>query len=180
MANNRRDEIIKLLKSSNTPLSGSALARHFGVSRQVIVQDIALLRANGQQILSTNTGYLLQEPTAHERVYKVYHTDDKTEEEMNLIVDFGGTVKDIFVYHKSYGVVRAELNLHSRRQVQEHMNKLRSGKSSSLMNVTSGYHYHTVSADSEEVLDQIFDELQRRGFLAALQDYEPIIFWEES
>ena len=179
MSKDRREQIIQILQDSDTPVSGSALARTLGVSRQVIVQDIALLRANGRNILSTNLGYLLQEAARAQRVYKVYHTDEQTEEEMNLIVDLGGCVEDIFVYHKTYGVVRAELHLRSRRQVQEHVRMLKSGKSTSLMNVTSGYHYHTVTADSEEVLDQIFDELSRRGSLAALQDYEPINFWEE-
>ncbi|MCC8168024.1 MAG: transcription repressor NadR [Clostridiales bacterium] len=178
MGKNRREQIIQILKSADGPVSGGSLASQLGVSRQVIVQDIALLRANGKQIISTNQGYLLQESTQPERVYKVYHTEEQTEEEMNLIVDLGGTVKDIFVYHKTYGVVRAELNIRSRRQVREHIKMLKSGKSTSLMNVTSGYHYHTVTAESEDVLDQIFDELGAHGFLAALQDYEPINFWE--
>ncbi len=178
MGKGRREQIIQILKAAGKPVSGASLAAQLGVSRQVIVQDIALLRANGKSILSTNQGYLLQEQAQPERVYKVYHTDDETEEEMNLIVDLGGTVKDIFVYHKTYGVVRADLNIRSRRQVREHVRMLKSGKSTSLMNVTSGYHYHTVTAESEEVLDQIFEELGTHGFLAALQDYEPINFWE--
>ena len=122
----RREEMLTVLRQSAKPVSGAALARNFAVSRQVVVQDIALLRAQKQEIISTNKGYLLK----------------------------------------------------SRREIKEYMEKLKSGKSKSLKDVTSDYHYHTVTAESEEVLDQIQEELQKRGFLAELRDYEPIDFWK--
>ncbi len=100
------------------------------------------------------------------------------EEELNLIVDYGGKIEDEFVYHKVYNVIRVEMGLKSRREIKEYMEKLKSGKSKSLKDVTSDYHYHTVTAESEEVLDQIQEELQKRGFLAELRDYEPIDFWK--
>ena len=81
----RRQKIVQMLKTGNKPLSGSALAESFSVSRQVIVQDIALLRANGMDILSTNRGYLLQNEAGVSRVFKVRHEDDEVEQEMNLI-----------------------------------------------------------------------------------------------
>lgn len=178
MGKDRRQQIIHILRDSDGPVSGNSLAGLLNVSRQVIVQDIALLRANGMDIISTNLGYVLQAGNETERVYKVFHTEEETQEELNLMVDLGGCVKDVFVYHKAYGVIRADLNFKSRKQIQDYINKLKTGKSSLLMNVTSGYHYHTVSADSEETLDQIFEALDQRGFLAPLQDYEPINFWE--
>ena len=98
---------------------------------------------------------------------------------MNLIVDLGGVVEDVFVYHKVYGVLRADMNIKSRRDVREYVQTLESGKSSLLKNVTSGYHYHTIRADSTEILDMIQEELQKKGFLAKLQDYEPVDFWGE-
>ena len=58
----RRIELMNRLKQENRPLSGAELAKEFGVSRQVIVQDIALLRATNRNILSTNKGYVLYDP----------------------------------------------------------------------------------------------------------------------
>lgn len=170
----RRKKIIALLNKNKTPLSGTFLGKELGVSRQVIVQDIALLRANDCNIVSTNQGYVLTESATVSRVFKVIHTDDEVEEELSLIVDCGGRVDDVFVYHKIYNTVKAPMNIHSRLDVQRFMDNLASGKSSLLKNVTSGYHYHTVSADSEEILDYIHEALKKRGFLAPLQDYEPV------
>lgn len=172
----RRTRIIDLLKQSSTPLSGTVLAGQVGVSRQVIVQDIALLRANAFEIVSTNQGYLLADSAAKSRVFKVIHTDEEVEEELSLIVDCGGWVDDVFVSHKIYNIVKAPMNIHSRLDVKRFMDNLASGKSSLLKNVTSGYHYHTVTAESDEILDYIHDALKKRGFLAPLQDYEPVEF----
>ena len=88
----RRDEIVRMLTESSSPLAGVTLAKHFDVSRQVIVQDIALLRANGFDIFSTNRGYLMQGQTETTRVFKVYHADEDVEKELTTIVDLGGTV----------------------------------------------------------------------------------------
>ena len=169
----RREHILKQLKESHQPVSGAGLAKKFAVSRQVIVQDIALLRANGIDIIATNRGYVIQESTSYTRVFKVIHTDEEVEEELNLFVDLGGKIEDVFVYHKVYGIVKANMNIKSRIDVRKYMNDISSGKSSLLKNVTSGYHYHTISADSMENLDLIQEELAKRGFLAKLQDYEP-------
>ena len=95
-------------------------------------------------------------------------------------MDMGGYVKDVFVYHKVYGVLRADMNIKSRMDIRKYMEDIRSGKSSLLKNVTSGFHYHTIVADSEELLDMIQEELSKRGFLAKLQDYEPVNFWKDA
>lgn len=170
-------ELIQMLSQSSEPVSGAALAERFAVSRQVIVQDIALLRANGNEILSTNRGYLVKQESAKKRVFKVIHGDDQVEEELNCMVDLGGAVEDVFVYHKVYGVIRADMNICSRIDVRRYLQNLEGGKSSLLKNVTSGYHYHTVRASGADTLDLIQEELGRLGFLAKLQDYEPVDFW---
>jgi len=175
----RRKKIIDLLRESKTPLSGTQLAKLVGVSRQVIVQDMALLRAGSHTIIATNQGYLLSEAANASRVFKVIHTDEEVEEELSLIVDCGGRVDDVFVSHKIYDLVKAPMNIRSRLDIRRFMDNLASGKSSLLKNVTGGYHYHTVSAESEEILDYIHDALKERGFLAQLQDYEPVDFWKE-
>ncbi len=173
----RRKKIIKYLSSANSPVAGVKLAKDLDVSRQVIVQDITLLRANGTAIFSTNRGYLLQNEQEYERVLKVVHTEADVEDELSAIVDAGGRVKDVFVYHKVYGVIRAEMNIKSRRDIKKYLEDINSGKSTLLMTVTSGYHYHTITAESEDILDAIQDELAQKGYLAKLQDYEPVDFW---
>lgn len=176
----RRGKIIQALKNSDKAVSATTLAKEFDVSRQVIVQDVALLRANGKNIFSTNRGYLIQEDEETTRVFKVQHEDDGVEKELTTIVDLGGTVEDVFVYHKVYGVLRAEMNIKSRMDIRNYMEEIRSGKSSLLKNVTSGYHYHTVRAERVEILDMIQEELQKKGLLAKLQDYEPVDFWGQN
>lgn len=173
----RREQIIKILKQSKVPIAGSDLANQLRVSRQVIVQDMALIRANGLDIISTNRGYILQDLKSASRVFKVVHTDEQAEEELNLFVDFGGKVEDVFVYHKVYGVIKVAMNIKSRRDVQKYMDDLSGGKSKTLKNITSDYHYHTITAEDEHILDMIQNELGKRGFLAKLQDYEPVDFW---
>lgn len=169
----RRERMLNLLGNAKKPISGTALAEEFAVSRQVVVQDIALLRASGYDILSTNRGYMVQQKTVCKRIFKVRHTDEQMEEELNLFVDFGGMVEDEFVYHKIYDVVRVKIGLKSRRDVAKYMEQLKSGISKSLSDVTSGYHYHTITAESEQILDQIQEELEGKGFLAKMLEYEP-------
>ena len=161
----RRQEILKNIKESDRPVSGSKLAKDYDVSRQVIVQDIALLRASGYDIISTNRGYVLEGQTCAERVFKVRHTDEQLETELCTIVDLGGQVKNVMVNHKVYGHIEAELGITSRRKVKEFLADIESGKSTPLKNITSDYHYHTVTADSEETLGMIEDELRKLGFL---------------
>ena len=162
----RREEIIRLITNSAEPISGSALSKKLDVSRQVIVQDIALLKASGYDILSTNKGYVISDDAACTRVFKVHHTNEQTEDELNTIVDIGGCVVDVFVWHRVYGRIEAKLNISSRRGVQQCIEGLVSGKSTALMNITSGYHYHTVKADSEETLDLIEKALEEKDYLA--------------
>ena len=166
-ADERRKAIVNLLASGQKAISGSALSEQFGVSRQIIVQDITILRGAGYDILSTHNGYIIQQTPLKERVFKVYHTTDQTEDELNLIVDLGGTVVDVFVWHKVYGRLTAPLNIFSRHHVKQFIEGVRTGKSTELMNITGGYHYHTVRADSDAVLDIIQAALSAQNFIAS-------------
>ena len=164
----RRNQIVERIKKNAVPVSGTMLAKEFEVSRQVIVQDIALIRAAGYDIISTHRGYLLNEPISVNRVFKVQHTDEQTEEELYSIVDLGGTVANVIVNHKVYGQMEAELNINSRKKANDFIDDIKSGKSSPLKNITSNYHYHKVVADSEETLDMIEETLQEKGFLVTV------------
>lgn len=169
----RRNEIIKVLLSADVPVSASTLAKQFGVSRQVIVQDIALIRATGHDIISLARGYKMSLSKMCRRVFKVCHNEDGVEKELNLIVDLGGTVVDVFIYHRSYGTVRANMNVKNRSDVERFIYDLATGKSNLLSTATSGYHYHTVEAETEQILDAIQAALEKDGFIAPLQEYEP-------
>lgn len=172
----RREKIIERLRECSGALPGKSLAEELGVSRQVIVQDITVLRAKGFDIAATTNGYVLSEERGVKRVFKVIHTDEQVSEEMNLIVDYGGVIEDVFIYHKVYGLVRGDMDIRSRKDVEDFVANLASGKSSLLKNVTSGYHYHTVTAPTAVILDLIQEKLSEHGFLAPLTDYEPVEF----
>ncbi|MBR2724152.1 MAG: transcription repressor NadR [Ruminococcus sp.] len=165
-ADQRRKEIASYMMSAQNAVPGGKLSEKFGVSRQIIVQDISALKEAGYEILSTHSGYVMQTTPHYERVFKLFHTKDQTEDELNTIIDFGGIVADVFVWHKVYGKMTAPLNISSRLHISQFLKGVRTGKSSELMNITGGYHYHTVKADSEEVLNRIESALQEKGFIA--------------
>ncbi|MDE6957052.1 MAG: transcription repressor NadR [Lachnospiraceae bacterium] len=162
----RRKAIVNLLLSEQEAISGSVLSERFGVSRQIIVQDITVLKGLDYDILSTHRGYIMQKSPLKERVLKLHHTTEQTEEELSLIVKLGGTVVDVFVWHKVYGKMEAKLNIFSNLQVKQFIEGVRTGKSSELMNITGGYHYHTIRAESEEILNQIERVLEECGYIA--------------
>ena len=175
----RREKIMGALRGADGPLSGGELAEACGVSRQVVVTDIALLRTRGEKIVSTNRGYVLLAggaPARPRRLFKCRHTAEQTADELTCIVDLGGCVEDVFVNHRVYGKVSSELVISSRRDVERFMDELASGVSAPLMEVTSGYHFHHVSARNERDLDEIERSLAARGYLADLTGYEAETF----
>ena len=161
----RRQALVDLLNASDKPVSGTELSKRFSVSRQIIVQDIAMIKEQGYDVLSTRLGYVMQKTPFAERVFKVWHTREQTEDELSLIVDLGGVVSDVFVWHKVYGRIEAKLNIRSRLDVSNFLEGVRSGKSTELMSITGGYHYHTVSAESEALLDRIEQALSNRRYI---------------
>jgi len=174
-AEQRREKLLQLLQQAEEPLSGSALAEMVGVSRQIIVQDMALLRAQTDaEIISTFRGYvLLKKKVPCSRVFKVRHGADRTKEELQMIVDLGGNVEDVFVYHSVYGVVRGQLKITSRKDVENFMRRLADSSSGPLMLITDDFHYHTVTAEDELTLDHIGEKLKEMNFLAPLREHEP-------
>lgn len=161
----RRREILSLLGNTETPVPAAVLAEKFKVSRQVIVQDVALLRANGYGIISTNRGYVLTAEKRAARVFKCRHGFEELIEEGDIIISAGGAIEDVFVNHRVYGRISARLSLTGRMHVEELYRSLFSGASKPLMSVTDGYHYHTVTAADEKTLDDIESKLRARGFL---------------
>ena len=168
----RRDEILKILQEASEPVAARELASRFGVSRQVIVQDMAVIRASVPGILSTTRGYTIQQENTCTREFKVRHRQDQAAEELKLIVDCGGRVKNVSISHRVYGRVSAEMDIRSRQDVREFTETLASSRSTVLSSATSGYHYHLVEASTGERLDLIERELEKAGFLAPLQPWE--------
>jgi hypothetical protein len=168
--NQRRSELIALLKKSNSPISGAELAKTFQVSRQVIVQDIALLRATDKNILSTNKGYILFDPLEKtgrvKRTIAVHHGDDQMQEELYLIVDNGGCVLDVVVEHEIYGQITADLILKNRRDVDEFIDKMQRIGDRPLKELTGGNHFHTIEAESAQILDRIEVQLKEKGIIS--------------
>ena len=164
-ANERRAEILSFIGNSKQPVSASALSEKFGVSRQIIVQDIAILRAEGNEVISTSRGYITDADSRKERVIKCRHSLDELADEGEIIISLGGRVENIFVNHRIYGKITASLNLVTKTDVEELHRSLLAGASKPLMSVTDGYHYHTISAESESVLDEIENRLREKGYL---------------
>lgn len=168
----RRKQILTLMRHARHPLPGAMLGEKTGVSRQVVVQDMALLRTEGYPIISTSKGYYLDEPRQAVQLVKVYHTNEQVEDELTTIVDMGGIVQDVVVNHRTYGRLSAPMNIKNQRDIRLFMEDLRSGKSYPLMNVTSGYHFHHIAAEREDIINEITAELGRKGYMVEWLPYE--------
>ena len=163
----RREQLMKIIKEQTEPISGAELSRLLGVSRQVIVQDITLLRATGINIFSTTKGYLIlpsEEPRA-KRIFKVRHTTDQIEDELCIIVDNGGKILDVVVSHEIYGDIATALIIRNRQDVYDFVKKVNEKKIVPLKDLADGIHQHTIVADSEETLDRIERALKEKGYL---------------
>lgn len=161
---NKEERIKKLkeiLSNSTEAVSGSSLAKEINVSRQVIVQYISLLKAEGFNIISTNKGYVL-ENNFHEFVVKVRHSDEDIKEELYLFVDNGAFVKDVFIRHDSYGTISASLNLSSRLDVDKFCDNF---KNEPLKGMTNDIHYHTLVLKDDTLIDIIIKKLKEKNFL---------------
>lgn len=166
---NRRIQILQMLKEQGTPLSGAALAKACGVSRQVIVQDIALMRAENHSILSTNKGYVYragdERNTQPMRVFYVKHTTDQVRDEFLTITELGGRILDVAVEHEIYGQIRVDLLIDTPQDAMDFSDKLSNCRDNPLKVLTDDCHYHTITAPSEKLLDLIGAELKEKGYL---------------
>lgn len=163
----RREKLIEILENAKQPISGTELSKKLKVSRQVIVQDIALLRAINKNILSTTKGYLIyvREDKKVNRCFLMKHTTDEIQDELCTIVDLGGKVLDVIVSHDIYGEIKADLIINNRQDVYDFVHKVQSNNTIPLKELTDNIHLHTIEADSEEVLDNIEEMLREKGYL---------------
>lgn len=165
----RRAYIVEKLKQSERSITGTQLAELTNVSRQVIVQDISLLKAHDEPIIATNRGYLYlqdqREANLFRRVIACNHSPEQTEEELQMIVDSGVTVVDVIVEHPFYGELTGSLMLDSRYDVEQFIQAFERGEASLLSILTGGVHLHTLEADSEDKLDAACAQLREAGIL---------------
>lgn len=165
----RRKEIIKILSEAEEPVSGTGIAKRLGVSRQVIVQDMALLRISCRNIISTNRGYLLYDASPRREWYRrevrVRHGKEDIVRELDCIVDAGGWVVDVIIEHEIYGRLTGGLVIRSRADVREFMRRVEQHRTKPLTELTDGVHLHTIEAEREETLDAVEQALSNAGFL---------------
>ena len=164
----RRSKITHLLAQADKPVSATVLAAQCGVSRQIIVGDVALLRAGGLSVLATPRGYVLENsstPTYAERRVVCRHGDDRLLEELYTVVDLGGALIDVTVEHPIYGQICAPLHIFSRYDADAFYAKLQTPGAKPLCDLTEGIHLHTLRAADEAALDRVTQKLKKKGFL---------------
>lgn len=163
----RRDAILKAIQESEKPLSATTLAKQFGVSRQIIVGDVALLRAKGIQIIATPRGYVCQNDQKEGGLHTiaVTHSEAQLQDELYTIVDLGGTIIDVIVEHPLYGQLSGNLHVSSRYDVDQFLSKLQLDQARPLSNLTDGLHLHTIHCENDMVFQRILDALNEKGFL---------------
>lgn len=167
----RRKAIIDLIETTGAgdkPLSATAISKALGVSRQVIVGDVALLRASGYNIIATARGYMLpHQASGNQYVGKIAckHLPEQTEQELLVMVGQGAIVNDVIVAHEVYGDITGQLELKTAQDVQSFMNKLRESQAGLLSQLTDGVHLHTITCRDEQHFEQVREALGVHGFL---------------
>ena len=165
-AQERRQAIARRLEEASGPVSAAVLAREHSVSRQIIVGDIALLRAGGEEILATPRGYCIQRSgQGLLRRVAVRHSSEAMEAELNAIVDQGCTVVDVIVEHPLYGQLIGSLQLSSRYDVAQFTARSQSADAMPLSQLTDGTHLHTLLCPSESAFQRVTARLREQGIL---------------
>lgn len=169
MTEERRKMIVDSLNNSDEPVTGSDLAKRFDVSRQVIVQDIAVLRAKGLNIMATSNGYYISKVKEGNRNIKTVVCNhkgyDSIEKELKIMIDMGAKVLDVIVEHPVYGEIRCPLMINSRYDLEKFINKVIGVKAEPLASLTDGEHIHTIEVPGDEVYEIILKKLNKVGFL---------------
>ena len=163
----RREKIISILQTSDKPISASGFASEFSVTRQIIVADIALLRASGYQIRAEHKGYILEKSDSDAMVRRIVvkHGKNEVQDELYAIVDNGGKVINVIVQHSVYGKIVAELNLSSRYDVDRFIRHVKETDAKPLLLLTEGLHIHTIAAKDEDSFQCILDRLKNLHIL---------------
>ena len=165
----RRHELLKTLKASQSPITGTDLAKIANVSRQVIVNDMTLLKARNEPILATSQGYVYitaKTPNQQfERIIACQHTVEQNEDELMTLVDCGVTVKNVIVQHPLYGELTASILVSNRHDVENFVRRSNETNAKNLAELTGGTHLHTLVAPSIDILDRAEQAMRDKGYL---------------
>ncbi|KYO65362.1 transcription repressor NadR [Thermovenabulum gondwanense] len=165
-AEERREKIVEVLEKSKKPIPGNELAKLFNVTRQVIVQDIAILRASGKDILSTSSGYMIE--SQRQLVIKKVacrHTKEELRDELMTFVECGCKVVDVIVEHPIYGELHGLLMISNSKDVENFLKNLEEKEASLLSELTGGIHLHTIEAINEDAINKAKSILKEKGIL---------------
>ena len=167
IANNRREAIVELLLKEKAPVKGVELATKFDVTRQIIVKDIAILRAKGNNIIATPDGYMINDDSSSrvKSVIAVNHNKEDVIKELEIVVKYGGIIEDVIVEHPLYGEIKGILMIKNLNDLNKFKNALKEINAKPLSILTNGVHLHTISADSIENMELIKAELKENGFI---------------
>lgn len=164
----RRDDIVKLLLDSSSPIKGTDIAEKYDVTRQVIVRDIAILRAKGINIMATPDGYIVNRNDGKVKtIIAVNHKESEMFEEMSTVVKYGGIIEDVIVEHPLYGEIKGVLMVKNLNELNKFINKYNNQKARLLSVLTNGVHLHTIAADTSEDIEGIISELKAKNFIVS-------------
>lgn len=164
----RRDNIVKLLLDSSIPIKGTDIAERYNVTRQVIVRDIAILRAKGINIMATPDGYIVNRNNGKVKtIIAVNHKESEMFDEMSIVVKYGGIIEDVIVEHPLYGEIKGMLMVKNLNELNKFINKYNNQKARLLSVLTNGVHLHTIAADTSEDIEAIISELKAKNFIVS-------------
>lgn len=159
----RRKKIKEIL--GTTPIKGSELAQKFSVTRQVIVKDISILKAEGLEIISTSSGYILNRNTGVRKVIAVSHDESQIRDELETIIKYGGIIEDITIEHPLYGEVTGKIMIKTLHDIELFMDKIDNLNITILSKASGGVHLHTIYTEDKGSMEKITSELSKSGYL---------------
>src|SRR5699024_78207 len=165
---NRRKAILQLLESTNEPISGKQLSQQFGVSRQIIVKDISILKSQEHIINSTSRGYVINntpQGKEYKRVIVCQHNNERMEEELQLIIDNGAMIDDVAIDHPVYGNIKANLMIETQNNLNKFIKAINKFEGQFLSYLTDNLNLHTISAHNKKILDKSVRYLKAHQFI---------------
>ena len=164
----RRDDIVRLLLDSSAPIKGTEIAEKYSVTRQVIVRDIAILRAKGINIIATPDGYIVNRNDGKiKKIIAFNHNESEMFDEMSIVIKYGGIIEDVVVEHPLYGEIKGMLMVKNLNELNKFINKYSNQRARLLSVLTNGVHLHTIAADTKEDMEAIIKELKDRNFIVS-------------
>lgn len=164
----RRDCIVKLLLEAGKPLKGNIIAKKYSVTRQVIVRDIAILRAKGKNIIATPDGYIINaNQNKAKAIIAVNHTEEEMFNELSIVIKYGGIIEDVVVEHPLYGEIKGMLMIKNYNDLNKFIQKYKEQRAKLLSALTNGVHLHTIAAENKNDINLIISELKKHNFIVS-------------